>query len=106
VNPRNLRLRCSHWEPVAEERPSKRMGCVIYLHGNSGSRMDAAENVVMLLHSFRLTYFAFDFAGAGQSEGLCLTHPPIRLSTHAIAKRRVCVSCVVCCRQVHFARLS
>jgi hypothetical protein len=75
VNSRNLRLRCSHWEPVDEERPSKCMGCVIYLHGNSGSRMDAAENVVMLLHSFHLTYFAFDFAGAGQSEGLCLTHP-------------------------------
>jgi len=75
VNSRNLRLRCSHWEPVEEERPSKRMGCVIYLHGNSGSRMDAAENVVMLLHSFRLTYFAFDFAGAGQSEGLGLAHP-------------------------------
>jgi len=53
------------------------MGCVVYLHGNSGSRMDAAENVIMILHSFHLTLLAFDFAGAGQSEGSSVapSHP-------------------------------
>lgn len=44
------------------------MPCVIYLHGNSSSRLEALEAVPYLLPS-NVTLFCFDFAGCGLSEG-------------------------------------
>ena len=44
------------------------MPCVIYLHGNSSSRLEAFEAVDSLL-STSITVFCFDFAGCGLSEG-------------------------------------
>ena len=42
--------------------------CVIYLHGNSGSRCDAT-NAVRLLLPMGIDVFALDFGGSGLSEG-------------------------------------
>jgi hypothetical protein len=33
-------LQCSHYYPIEEERPSEKMPCVIYLHGNCSSRIE------------------------------------------------------------------
>lgn len=44
------------------------MPCVIYLHGNSSSRLEAVEAVTYLLPS-NISLFCFDFAGCGLSEG-------------------------------------
>lgn len=41
---------------------------VIYLHGNSGSRVDSEEIVEMVLRS-GMSLFCFDFSGCGMSEG-------------------------------------
>lgn len=48
---------------VAEQLP-----CVIYLHGNCSSRIEALPAVEVLLPS-NITLFCFDFAGCGLSEG-------------------------------------
>lgn len=68
TNRRNLKLSCSWWEPYDEEREYVRLPCVIYLHGNSSSKAEAAIESKILL-PMNVTLFAFDFAGCGQSEG-------------------------------------
>lgn len=65
-NKRGLHLECSHFEP--QRRPCKKLPCVIYLHGNSSSRMEAIGAVSHLL-PMNITLFCFDFAGCGHSEG-------------------------------------
>ena len=57
-----LRLQCSHYEP--EVRGAAPLPCVIYLHGNSGSRCDATEAIRLLLPA-RITVFAVDLSGSG-----------------------------------------
>ena len=59
-------LRCSHYEP--EIRGSDPSPCVIYLHGNSGSRCDAVDAVRLLLPT-GVSVFALDLGGSGISEG-------------------------------------
>mmetsp|Transcript_21308 Transcript_21308/g.20446 ORF Transcript_21308/g.20446 Transcript_21308/m.20446 type:complete len:124 (-) Transcript_21308:944-1315(-) len=44
------------------------MPCVIYLHGNASSRIEALPCVHHLLPA-NITLFCFDFAGCGNSEG-------------------------------------
>jgi len=68
VNPRGLALKCSHFEPVPEERTADRLPCVVYLHGNCGCRLDSLEAVTLLLPS-NVTVFALDFSGSGLSDG-------------------------------------
>jgi len=72
TNNRGLKLQCSHFEPTPGNRPSKKMPCVIYLHGNSSSRCEALSAVGSLL-PMGLTVFCFDFAGCGKSEGAYLS---------------------------------
>mmetsp|Transcript_10180 Transcript_10180/g.14914 ORF Transcript_10180/g.14914 Transcript_10180/m.14914 type:complete len:380 (+) Transcript_10180:130-1269(+) len=67
-NSRGLQLTCSHYKPVLEQRPSIDMPCVIYLHGNCGSRCDALDAVNLLI-SHNITVVSMDFSGAGLSEG-------------------------------------
>ena len=68
MNNRNIRLKCSFWEPYDEEREYPRLPCVVYLHGNSSSRCEVVPNLKYLL-PLNITVFAFDFAGCGHSEG-------------------------------------
>lgn len=43
------------------------MPCVVYMHGNQGSRVDALPIVTALLPE--ICVFTFDFSGSGLSEG-------------------------------------
>ena len=67
-NKRHLNLICSFWEPFDEERDYDQLPCVIYLHGNSSSRLEAIGQLKYLL-PLNITVFAFDFSGCGKSEG-------------------------------------
>lgn len=42
--------------------------CIIYLHGNSGSRLEALPLVSSILRH-KIGLLSFDFSGAGRSEG-------------------------------------
>eukprot|EP01028_Stygiella_incarcerata_P010644 TRINITY_DN559_c0_g3_i1.p1 TRINITY_DN559_c0_g3~~TRINITY_DN559_c0_g3_i1.p1 ORF type:complete len:482 (+),score=153.16 TRINITY_DN559_c0_g3_i1:100-1545(+) len=67
-NARGMCLQCSHFEPLESQREEEEMPCVIYLHGNCGSRVDALESAEVLL-PYGITVFAFDFSGSGLSDG-------------------------------------
>ena len=67
-NKRNQQLKCSFWEPFDEEREYDQLPCVIYLHGNSSSRLESLAQLKYLL-PLNITVFAFDFSGSGKSEG-------------------------------------
>ena len=67
-NKRQQKLKCSFWEPFDEEREYEQLPCVIYLHGNSSSRLEALGQIKHLL-PLNITVFAFDFSGCGKSEG-------------------------------------
>lgn len=88
MNPRGLVLKCSHFMPAEPEdedilwegsdgipklRPRKEpFPCVVYCHGNAGSRVDAVSLLPVLLPE-DVGVFCFDFSGAGQSEGKFLS---------------------------------
>lgn len=65
---RGTNLECSFWEPVDSQRPQTKLPCVIYLHGNTGCRLDGAENVILLL-PLNISLFTLDFSAAGWSDG-------------------------------------
>jgi pimeloyl-ACP methyl ester carboxylesterase len=67
-NPRGHSLACSHFEPIPSERVSERLPCVVYLHGNCSSRLEAVSTLPVLL-PFNITVFCFDFSGSGLSDG-------------------------------------
>ena len=67
-NKRCQKLKCSFWEPFDEEREYELLPCVIYLHGNSSSRLEVLGQLKHLL-PLNITVFAFDFSGCGKSEG-------------------------------------
>lgn len=68
TNPRGFSLACSHFEPVPSERPADQLPCVVYLHGNCSSRLEAITVLPVLL-PFNITVFCLDFAGSGLSDG-------------------------------------
>jgi hypothetical protein len=65
---RNHKLQCSFWEPFDEEREYERLPCVVYLHGNSSSRVEAVSEAKYLL-PINVCLFSFDFTACGRSEG-------------------------------------
>lgn len=67
-----LKIMCSHWEPIYEERIKEKMPCVIYLHGNCSSRTEVTCEVKNLL-KLGCTVFSFDFTGCGLSDGNWVT---------------------------------
>eukprot|EP01100_Stratorugosa_tubuloviscum_P010867 TRINITY_DN4743_c0_g1_i2.p1 TRINITY_DN4743_c0_g1~~TRINITY_DN4743_c0_g1_i2.p1 ORF type:complete len:315 (-),score=100.53 TRINITY_DN4743_c0_g1_i2:21-965(-) len=77
-NPKGQTLQCSHFIPLEydKENESKtellKIPCVIYLHGNSGSRVDAIDTIPLLIRS-NISLFCFDFSGSGLSEGEFVT---------------------------------
>jgi hypothetical protein len=68
VNPRELRFCCSLWEPADSDRPGEALPCVIYMHGNSSSRLEALASLSLVL-GLGATLLAFDFSGSGLSDG-------------------------------------
>lgn len=72
LNSKGQKLVASHWEPRADFRPASSLPCVIFLHGNSSSRVGCLENLETVLAE-GATLLAFDFAGSGLSEGEWVT---------------------------------
>eukprot|EP00916_Digyalum_oweni_P021436 GHVL01035614.1.p1 GENE.GHVL01035614.1~~GHVL01035614.1.p1 ORF type:complete len:306 (-),score=41.54 GHVL01035614.1:1503-2420(-) len=65
-NDRDMNILCSHFEP--EKRVSDKLPCVVYLHGNCSSRLEAINALPTLL-PLNITVFCFDFSGSGISQG-------------------------------------
>lgn len=66
---RGVLLSCSFFSPSQDKKAEiQRFPVVVYLHGNSSSRLEAC-NLVGALISQRMALFCFDAAGCGQSEG-------------------------------------
>lgn len=61
-------LKCSFIEPDDVSRPTAEMPVVIYLHGNSSSRLEGLRMLHLLL-KLDINLFVFDFAGSGMSGG-------------------------------------
>lgn len=68
INNRGEILKCSFVEPTEDSRPSEIMPVVLYLHGNSSSRIEGLKCLPELLKR-HINLFVFDFAGCGLSEG-------------------------------------
>ena len=67
-NPRKLKFECSMWQPVDKDRQNSVIPCVIYMHGNSSSRLEALPALSLVL-SLGASLLSFDFSGSGKSEG-------------------------------------
>ncbi|CAE8634603.1 unnamed protein product, partial [Polarella glacialis] len=69
-NQRGMKLECSWYRPLrskpAQATPSA--PCVVYLHGNCSSRMEALDILQVVLPK-DMSVFSVDFSGSGQSEG-------------------------------------
>lgn len=67
-NAKGQKLVCSHFQPAPAQRSQRMLPCVIYLHGNCSSRVEALATLPVLL-PLGITVFCFDFAGSGRSDG-------------------------------------
>lgn len=67
-NERGLTLKWTHYEPIDSQRPCTELPCVIYLHGNSSSRVEALPAVKLLLPE-DISVFSLDLSGSGKSDG-------------------------------------
>ncbi|EZG55758.1 alpha/beta hydrolase family protein [Gregarina niphandrodes] len=67
VNGSNETLRCSHYEPL-DRFGLEKLPCVVYLHGNSSSRVEAC-GVLPYTLPLGITVVCFDFSGSGHSDG-------------------------------------
>lgn len=45
TNSRGKVIECSHYQPIESQRTKEKLPCVIYCHGNCGSRCDALDAV-------------------------------------------------------------
>ena len=61
-------MKCSFFEPIESDRPRKIMPVIIYLHGNSSSRLEGMKLIRDLLKN-DINLFVVDFPGCGLSEG-------------------------------------
>lgn len=68
LSSRGYGMRCSLLEPREDFRPSEEMPLVVYLHGNSSSRLEGWR-MRQLLMDLGINLFVFDFPGSGLSEG-------------------------------------
>lgn len=59
-------LQCSHFVPA--KNPQALRPCVVYLHGNCSSRLEAFDALPVLLPR-DLTVFCLDLSGSGRSDG-------------------------------------
>jgi pimeloyl-ACP methyl ester carboxylesterase len=72
ISSTGCKMRCSHFEPVEEEREHETLPCVIFVHGNSSSRIEGLVLVPLIL-PVRATVVCLDWAGCGKSEGEFIT---------------------------------
>ncbi|CAK77988.1 unnamed protein product (macronuclear) [Paramecium tetraurelia] len=65
-NNRNLILQCSLFEPIkVKDKPHP---CIIYLHGNSGCRIESHSIIDYVIPSY-ISVCGIDLSGSGQSQG-------------------------------------
>lgn len=69
-NSRGLTLQCSFYEPFKSTQ--KASPCIVFLHGNSSSRVEALPLLDFILPQ-NFSLFCFDFSGSGKSEGEYVT---------------------------------
>lgn len=72
ISSTGCKMQSSHFEPIDEERESEILPCVIFIHGNSSSRVEGLILVPLIL-PVRATVVCFDWAGCGKSEGEYIT---------------------------------
>lgn len=74
LNDRDLTVRCSHWRlfETRESTTALATPCLVYLHSNLGSRVDALR-VRDLALARGFSVLAFDFSGSGLSDGIYVT---------------------------------
>ena len=72
INKRGNIIKCSFLQEDINTRTSYLMPVVIYLHGNSSSRIEGFRNAPDLLKN-NINIVMFDFAGCGLSEGEYIT---------------------------------
>mmetsp|Transcript_8721 Transcript_8721/g.19317 ORF Transcript_8721/g.19317 Transcript_8721/m.19317 type:complete len:539 (+) Transcript_8721:64-1680(+) len=65
---RGAALACSFFVPERTQNNSLKMPVIIYLHGNSSSRLEAGSILLSILES-GMALFCYDASGCGQSEG-------------------------------------
>ena len=68
LSKRNYLMQCSFYRIDPSKRIPYIRPCVIYLHGNSSSRMEGKKMALYLLNK-GIDLFVFDFPGSGKSEG-------------------------------------
>lgn len=68
LSKRNYLMQCSFYRIDPSKRIPYIRPCVIYLHGNSSSRMEGKKMAFYLLNK-GIDLFVFDFPGSGKSEG-------------------------------------
>jgi len=68
LNRQGIIIKASFIEPEEDSRPFDEMPVVIYLHGNSSSRLEGIK-IASELFRRNINLFVFDFAGCGLSEG-------------------------------------
>ena len=68
TNARGMSIVCSWWEPVGLGRPAEKLPCVVYMHGNSSSRVECITCLSPVL-ALGASMLSFDFCGSGQSDG-------------------------------------
>ncbi len=68
-NKNNFNLKCSFFQALDPKSSQQASNiCVIYLHGNSGSRLEGLSIMPFVIEN-QMNYCCFDFAGCGLSEG-------------------------------------
>lgn len=68
LSKRGFLIECSFYRIAPEKRNPFIRPCVVYLHGNSSSRLEGKKMAYYLLNR-GIDLFVFDFPGSGRSEG-------------------------------------
>ena len=68
ISSQGYKMKCSFVEPDPAERPCKEMPVIIYLHGNSSSRLEGLRTLEELLKR-DINLFVVDLPGCGLSDG-------------------------------------
>ncbi len=70
-NKSGMTLQCSFYD-ISSIDASKQIPCVVFLHCNSGSRLDA-KPLIDILIPMGIALATFDFSGSGISQGELIT---------------------------------
>ena len=66
ICPHGYVIKCSYFDNFYDSKVSK--SCVLYLHGNSSSRLESYQIIDSIL-PLNISVMAFDYPGCGLSEG-------------------------------------